>query len=142
MTQKERNAMFYKRRKEQGLCIRCGKPRAENNKNHCPECLEKVRSYENATRQFYRSMGICPVCRKNKLVGQEKNCPECRAKYRRPYIKSEEQKEQYRRKQRAKYAERVQLGICTHCGKRKAVWNRRKCEICLEKDAQKQALKR
>ena len=133
--------MFYKRRKEAGLCIRCGKPRAKNNKNHCPDCLKKVREYENATRQFYRDIGICPICRKNKLFGQEKNCPECRAK-KKPYTPSEEQKENYRRKRRAVYAERVSLGICTRCGKRKAVWNKRKCEICLEEDREVQALRR
>ena len=142
MTAKERNAMFYKRRKESGVCVRCGKPRSENSKSHCPECLKKIRLYENRTRQWYRDQGICPVCRKNALFGQEKNCPECRAKKKNSYTPTEEQKENHRRKIRAVYAERASLGICTRCGKRKAVWNRKKCEICLEEDRLRQFLKR
>ena len=134
--------MFYKRRKEQGVCVRCGNPRDVNSKSYCPDCLKKVREYENSTRKFCRDNGICPVCQKNKLFGDEKNCPECRAKIRKPYIPSDEQKEIYKRKQRAIYAERVKLGICTRCGKMKAVYNRKKCGICLEKDAKNQALRR
>lgn len=33
------------------------------------------------------------------------------------------------------YQERKQQGICTRCGKRKAIVGKTKCAICLEKDA-------
>ena len=142
MTSKEISAKHYRQRKDSGVCVRCGKERAPGNKTHCPECLEKVREYDRKTRLFYKSIGICPMCRKDKLFGEEKSCPECRAKRKKYSTFTEESKINNRRKQRELYKECIENGICTRCRKRKAVYNRKKCEICLEKDRVYQALRR
>lgn len=51
-----------------------------------------------------------------------------------------EQKERYvlhiKSQQRIIYHERSENGICTRCGKRKSAPGKKKCAICLEKDAE------
>ena len=77
LTQKERSAMFYKNRKDNGLCPRCGKI-LDREGHYCSECLEKVNEYKRENREFYRENGICPVCGKEGNDG--KFCKECGAK--------------------------------------------------------------
>lgn len=135
-TQKEISARFYKRRKENGLCPRCGKP-LDREGYYCSECLEKVRVYHRENREFYRKNHLCTECGKNSVPEEERICPECRAK-RANLRKShtDEQKKMFREKQNSLYMERVEQGICTRCGKRKAISGKKKCGICLAKDAE------
>ena len=145
LTQKERSANCYKRRKENGLCPRCGR-KLDRNGHYCSECIEKVADYQRDTRKFYRENGICTSCGKEKVFGDEIQCPDCKAKHkaqRKPL--SEEQKERYnknfRKQQRSLYQERKEQGICTKCGKRKAMPGKAKCGICLDKDAERKRRK-
>ena len=145
MTQKERSAKFYHNRKENGLCPRCGKP-LDREGYYCSECLGKVRIYNRKTKEFYRKHNLCSVCGKNSVPKDERTCPECRAK--RENRKKELTKEQrirygrnFRKNQKNIYKERVEKGICTRCGKRKASSGKKKCAICLAKDAEKHRLK-
>ena len=46
------------------------------------------------------------------------------------------QKANMRNYGRSVYKERSEQGICTRCGKRKAAPGRKKCKLCLEKDAE------
>ena len=135
-TQKEISARFYKRRKENSLCPRCGKP-LDREGYYCSECLEKVRVYHRENREFYRKNHLCTECGKNSVPEEERICPECRAK-RANLRKShtDEQKKMFREKQNSLYMERVEQGICTRCGKRKAISGKKKCGICLAKDAE------
>lgn len=138
MTQKERSEKFYRNRKGNGLCPRCGK-KLDREGHYCIECLEKIREYHRANREFCRKLGICPECGKEKLFGIEKQCILCREKKNeRRKKETEEQKKRYKenfkKRQREVYKERSEKGICTKCGKRKAFQNRKKCGICLEKD--------
>ena len=136
MTQKERSEKFYRSRKENGLCPRCGKP-LDREGHYCSECLEKVRLYWRENRAFYRKNHLCAECGKNSVPEGEKICPECRAKranLRKP--RTDEQKKLFREKQNSLYIERVEQGICTRCGKRKAMPGKKKCGICLAKDAE------
>lgn len=136
MTQKERSARAYRNRKDNGLCPRCGKP-LDREGHYCSECLEKVREYRRQNRKFYRENHICSECGKNIVPNGESTCPECRAKranLRKPHI--DEQKKMFREKQNSLYMYRVEQGICTRCGKRKAISGKKKCGICLAKDAE------
>ena len=96
LTPKERSAIFYKKRKDNGLCPRCGNA-LDRNGHYCSECLEKVNQYRRDNRAFYRENGICPVCGKEKLFGEEKQCILCRQKaYDRRKPLTKEQKEHKR----------------------------------------------
>lgn len=140
LTQKERSRRFYENRKNNGLCPRCGKI-LDRKGHYCSECLEKVNQYHRENKIFYRENGICPVCGKELLIGDEKQCISCRQKaYERRKPLTDEQKERYgkrfRERQKSLYRERAESGICTKCGKRKAYIGKKKCKICLDKDAE------
>lgn len=145
MTQKEIGARFYRKRIENGLCPKCGKPKAEG-RYYCDECREKENQRHRKDRVFYQSIGICPVCKKNKLFGDEKQCIECREKNyaRRKKLTEEARAAVYAaNNERAKriYAERAKAGICTRCGKKKAVDGRKKCMRCLIEESEKKRAK-
>ena len=140
LTQKERSAISYKKRKDNGLCPRCGMA-LDRNGHYCSECLKKANEYKRENREFYRENGICPVCGKEKLFGEEKQCILCRQKaYDRRKPLTEEQKKRYsvrfKEQQKSLYKERSENGICTRCGKYKAEKGKKKCRICLDKDAE------
>ena len=146
MTETEYARFYYINRKINGLCPRCGKE-LDREGHYCSTCLQKNNDYQNETRAFLKSIGICPICRKEQLYGDERRCLECKAKtfgYVKPL--TEEQKIRYgnnfKEYQRNLYRERAEQNICTKCGKRKAKHNRKKCEICLEKDSQRARLNR
>ena len=137
-TQKEISARFYKRRKENGLCPRCGKP-LDREGYYCSECLEKVRVYHRENREFYRKNHLCTECGKNSVPEEERICPECRAKrqkIRKPLTEDQKTRyrEHFRKQQKSLYKERSDAGICTRCGKRKAMHGKKKCGICLAKE--------
>lgn len=140
MTQKEISHRHYIRRKEQGLCPKCGKP-LDREGHYCTKCLEERRIYNNETRQFRRDFHICTECGKEKVFGSEKTCPECRAKRMgyRANITDEQRLERNRKsrdRRRTIYKQRSEVGICTRCGKRKAEHDRKMCRICLNRDAE------
>ena len=70
----------YDRRKEQGICVICGKEKPKEGYICCEQCKEKRKIYQRETREYYRNLGICSRCGKNKLFGEENECPECMAK--------------------------------------------------------------
>lgn len=140
LTIKELSARHYRRRKENGLCPRCGKP-MDRKGALCISCREKALAYERETRAFLRANRICPYCRKNKLYENERRCYDCYIKaveYKEKNKPTEEQRGRYRRshevKQKSLYQERSEKGICTRCGKRKAMVERKKCQVCLDKN--------
>lgn len=147
LTQKAISARRYRKIKDAGLCPRCGGPK-DREGHYCSKCANQQKIYTRENRAFWRKMGICPECGKNKLFGDEKVCPECRAyraEYRATHPISAEQKkrdkERFRKQQKALYQERKNTGICTRCGKRKAMPGKTKCGICLEKDAEQKRMK-
>lgn len=134
LTRKEIAQNFYKRRKENGLCPVCGK-KMDREGHYCTECLEKNRKYRRENRDFYRKNHICTQCGKKNVYGDDKICFECRVKYdsrRKP--RTDVQKENFRKQQNDLYQQRVKEGICTRCGKTKAVSGKKKCASCLFKD--------
>lgn len=145
VTQKEINQRNYYKHKENGECPRCGKP-LDRDGYYCLKCLEKVRMYRRENRNFYRENNICTNCGKVKVPKGERICPECRANRenkRKPL--TEQQRAQYNKafrwQQKILYQQRKEQGICTRCGKRKAILGKKKCGICLQKDAEFHRLK-
>ena len=122
------------------MCPRCGKP-LDREGYYCSECLEKVRVYHRENREFYRKNHLCTECGKNSVPEEERICPECRAKrqkIRKPLTEDQKTRyrEHFRKQQKSLYKERSDAGICTRCGKRKAMPGKKKCGICLAKDAE------
>lgn len=140
LTRQEISARFYRNRKENGLCPRCGKV-LDREGHYCQECLLKVREENRKARAFAKSMGFCPECRKEKLFGDEKMCITCRIKkekYKKPLPEEKRiaQNKAFREKQKALYHQRIEQGLCGTCGKRKKVDGKSRCGICLEKNAE------
>ena len=121
-----------------GVCPRC-KEKIDGKTVLCKRCSEIANEYTKAHRKMLVSIGICPVCRKESLHGNNKQCDNCRRigcetvkKYRR----------KLNRKQKSLYKQRSKDGICTRCGKFKALSGKKKCQICLEKDREWHRLKK
>lgn len=140
LTRKEISENFYKRRKENGLCPKCGK-KLDRDGYYCAECLIKAREYVRETREFCRKNHICTECGKERVYGEDKICFECRAKknkYRTKITEEQRRKrnDNFRKQQAELYKKRSAQAICTRCGKRKAAEGKKKCVICLQKDAE------
>lgn len=128
------NKAEYNRRKEQGICVICGKEKAGDGKVACEKCLENRRNYQRETRKFFRKMKICPRCAKNKLFGEEKTCPECLAQNiimrKKTCIKKDKTNMDYFNERQETLKE---LGLCrTGCGRKRAE-GKTYCETCLVK---------
>lgn len=61
------------RRKERGLCSRCGKRPPIKNHVSCQECVDKA----EASRQEIKEQGICTSCRKEPVVEGRIYCSSC-----------------------------------------------------------------
>lgn len=129
---------FIQKRKEQGLCIRCGAS-LDREGVLCWKCLAKANEDNRATYHVYIEAGLCPRCRKNIILGQEKACPECRSKkaevaleYRKNNSKRINAMASISRKRLRN--ERKEKGICNICGKRQADTGYVTCGICRQKE--------
>ena len=126
--------------KEKGLCIGCCEP-LDRVGVYCTKCLVKERERHKRDRLWYIQNGRCPNCRKEKIFGDERSCPECLAK---GFSRRERQDKEKRKEIERKYLGRrkeireeyYSKGICFQCRKRKIEEGKKKCRICLDKDAQ------
>lgn len=129
------------RRKDNHLCINCGKP-LDREGYYCSSCLYIKRENRRKDKEFYTSHGICYRCRKEPIYGDETICPECSAKEYANTLKSRERlgREHYNKVHRewAKkhYQESVKNGICYRCGKRPADGGYKSCGICRNKNGE------
>ena len=134
------------RRKEQGLCLKCGNP-LDREGTYCAECRKIINEEVQETRHWYQNHGICPRCRNNNLFGDEKVCPECSAKAYEYAMRSRERlgKEHYNSQHaessKKQHHKRIKLGICTRCGKREADVGYKTCGICRVKTRNYKRLK-
>lgn len=124
--------------KKNSLCVNCGKP-LDRVGSLCEKCREQHTANSREVREFYKQHGLCPRCGKNKLIGDEKNCLECSAYGYEVTMRSRRSKgvEHYNKAHadwaRKEHAKRLENGICTRCGKRKADYGYKTCGICREK---------
>ena len=151
MTKQERaneyQRKFTQRRKENGLCVNCGKP-LDRAGNRCISCREKINAADRKQYRESKSSGMCPVCGKRKLWGDENACLECKTKRTENVMKNREKNgtEYYNRIHREwsrkNYALRKQQGICPRCGKRPAQSGYATCQACRYKEKVKQRERR
>lgn len=138
LTQKDYQQRFIQKRKQDGLCIDCGVS-LDRIGARCEKCNKKHVEYGNESRKWYKSHGICPRCGKKELYGDEKMCLECKAITYETNMRSRKKlgKEHYNTMHaqwaKKKHKERIENGICTRCGKRKADYGFKTCGICREK---------
>lgn len=104
------------KRKMQGLCPTCGRVADRADFYECSACAEKHRMH----RQRKIREGICVRCGSPNNNGKT-CCNDCLA------LQRQESKE-YRE-------QRKEEGICVECGIRKVALKKRRCEICLAKNA-------
>lgn len=118
----------YDFRKASGICVRCGKNKAAENRVMCAECLEKERLRMQENRKALKDMGFCPRCGKNRLFGDENMCLDCRQKM-------YDYNKQHRNSCSKNYIKiRKESGMCIKCGKRPPVFGKTKCAICAAKE--------
>ncbi len=129
--QKEINKEMYDKRRAEKLCLWCGKP-LDRDGVLCQACAEKSRTRTKAYKEYYLNMGICPYCRKRKLTPGYKSCVVCRENkaLRRMKSKDPEKAKQRSIYRKSKRAERIDQGLCTVCGKRKAEQGFKTCPEC------------
>lgn len=78
----EYSKALRKRRKEQGLCVWCGKPQCKNSSCFCLDCrLKNQRKNERKKVDIDRSerpiYGICYRCGKHPIEPEKKLCASC-----------------------------------------------------------------
>lgn len=143
MTSKEINRNFYYRRKNNGLCVNCGKT-MDRKGAYCQKCLEESNKERRETRKWYQENGICPRCRKEKLYGDEKQCPGCAAKAYEIVILTrdfEKFKKQHAEWSKKTHHQMIEQGICTRCRKRKADGGYKTCGICRSRERERKRKK-
>lgn len=107
-----RNKRSRDKKRQAGLCIRCGK---ESIRIRCDECREAVNEETNQRRAKLAQDGRCPGCGEpNDTDGYR--CSDCNAKQRRAYKK--------------RYTKKVEIGTCSTCSE-PVDDGRRFCKRCL-----------
>lgn len=146
LTRKEIDARRIQKCKEENICPSCGKPK-DRDRYYCSKCREKNNERKRKDKEFCRENHICTTCQKERVYGDEKTCLSCREKAsltRKAY--TEEQKMKYKKismESARKTRERLlENGKCPVCKKRKLEEGKKKCRLCLDKDAERQRLKR
>lgn len=114
--------------KKNGICVYCGKNKAEENRVMCAQCMENERNRVAENRRALVNIGFCPRCGRNRLIGDEKMCIECREKM---YVYNKTKPSKSKRD----YIQiRKQNGLCIKCGKMGPVSGRTKCAACAYKE--------
>ena len=127
---------LYERRKEQGLCVQCGKPNDKKG-TRCKVCTQKSTEYARERREKRRLLGLCPRCGKE-LMGDEVNCIECQAVNYVFSIKwkaeNEEKNREYARERNKRiYEQRKAENVCCQCGGKKDADKYSFCKKCRDK---------
>ena len=133
--QKEINKKMYAKRREEKLCLWCGKP-LDRDGVLCVECNNKNNERSRASKEFYLQIGVCPYCRKRKTTSGHKTCLPCREKIslrHKMNLLDPDKKERIRKKERDKRKRRLEEGLCTKCGKNKAETGYHPCSECRKK---------
>jgi len=111
INRKSRTKLRDKRR-EQGLCVNCGKTNDRENKVLCSECANKAK-----IKKQEKEKGLCKKCKKENDRPGERLCNECFVKYNIKKEKQHEKQKEYVRNSRAKIRQnRKEQGLCTECG--------------------------
>lgn len=146
LTRKEIDARHREKLKKEGRCPSCGQKK-DREGYYCYSCKEKNNERKRKDKEFCRKNHICTTCQKERVYGDEKICLSCKEKaflLRSAY--TEEQKIKYKKismESARKTRERLlKNGECPVCKKRKLEEGKKKCRLCLDKDAERQRMKR
>lgn len=127
------------KRRQQLLCIACGKT-LNRDGTLCIECNNAHNNYVRESRAWYQEHKICPRCNKEKLYNDEKVCLICSANAYLTTMRCRKNvgKEHYNKIHsewsRKEYDKRINQGVCTRCGKRKADKDYKTCALCRDKN--------
>ena len=143
---------IYYKRKEAGLCTRCGGELEENRKGKvlCEGCARRTDSNKNLDTKNYIEVGICPLCKTHRLVGDEQLCFEChekkiarQKKYREKQRESDPEGYKSKNNEAVKRTQqkRKEQGLCIRCGNKKNT-HTLLCEKCKQKDKKRWQEKR
>ena len=83
----KRKMEVYHWRKENNICITCGKRQPLENCTRCFECNEKAKKYARETQIWRKQHGVCVWCGKNHAEKHHVMCCECRKKRNEDYAK-------------------------------------------------------
>jgi hypothetical protein len=97
---KTRRKEKYEQRKQNGLCVRCGKP-SETKQIFCNTCRDRKHATDKNLRNKRKEKGLCPDCKKYTENGVR--CDRC--------------KKTSNMRQKALTKKRKQEGCCDDCGK-------------------------
>ena len=137
------NKEQYKYRKENGICVRCGKRKSENGKTRCLECKEKANKSNMDTYYFFKKIGMCVICCKEKADQGYVTCLSCRMEKRerdKRYLSKEENSERRKEYLKNRYRILKENSRCVSCGK--SIENHTLCDKCYKKYFIRQRVKR
>ena len=116
-------------------CVNCGN-QLDRDGYYCSFCNDKKNRDNRETKNTYIRYHVCPECRKERLYGEEKRCVMCSARNYEITMRSRERlgrehyNEVHAKWSKNTHAKRIELGICTRCGKREANDGYKTCSIC------------
>ena len=125
MASSEQRKILYYKRKELGICTRCGKENAVTGKINCIACAEKISISRKENREYFLKRGLCTICGKREAEPNKKICYEClgqeQDKYYEKRVNGTYNKQKADTERKRKLAEeRRNNGLCYRCGKRKS----------------------
>lgn len=74
---KENMESIYKKRKEAGICVKCGTRKTENGFATCKTCRAKARNKYKSKREEREYLNLCRLCGAKSLYKNTKVCEKC-----------------------------------------------------------------
>ena len=122
---------YYKLRREQGLCGRCGKVKSE--KPLCEECSNKDKENRTGRKDYLKKQGKCVNCGREEAT-KGFLCLECwgihKDRNKKYYEKNKERFRIYDKELKEKW---LKDGLCQYCGINKRRKGKKICEKCSKK---------
>lgn len=129
----EKQRKYYQKNAESGICVKCGKRKADSGFKTCSVCREKARVRAAAKIAFYTDKGLCPNCGKEKDNPKYALCSSCYKKKKKyNELRRKGKKTKKKRKSNAQIRKGwAKAGLCTNCGERPAKEGHTECTICI-----------
>ncbi len=115
---RRRSKECYLLRKEQGLCVQCGKEKTVNTV-YCNDCKEVQRRSSKKRYLLLKEQELCVVCGKKEALDSLVRCKKCK-QFEKRYSQSEERKRTNKDNSKKRYSLLKEQGLCIDCGKKKA----------------------
>jgi len=134
-TKAQKNAWTRKwraKRKKEGLCAQCGRPRGEKSSRFCDACLEGIEKKTEALRDKRRAENCCIVCGGPRDADRERcqPCADTQSSYEKKCRKKNKNK--YYEKTKKLWLKRQKDGLCIRCGRKRSDKSKQLCDSHLE----------